>query len=216
MGDSEFKTLDDVLEAHKPEQASVSLCVDGQLNRRMQQIIEQARRAEADSEDGSLADNEAQQLYEQAEELREQVRAATVEFVFEAIGDRPWDKLVEEHPATKQQREDDSYGWDFNESTFQPVAIAASLISPEGVTVGKVDKLQDTLSKGQWRRLWGACLAANVGGYRDELGKDELATGLMRSIRGSLTTADNGASPDRSSSEESLAQTSPAGQGKTG
>lgn len=192
--------IDEVLEAHTPKQTSVELCIDGSINRRIQALLSEYERAQSD-DGGSLADDRAQDIYDRLSELREQARQSTVEFVFEAVGDLAWDRLIGEHQPTEDQREADDYHLDYDVDRFPPAAIAASLVEPEGVDTDRVSKLQEALSAGQWRQLWTACVSANTGG--DELGKDAAVTGLMNAIGSSSTTAPNGDSPAASSLAES-------------
>lgn len=175
--------IDEVLERHTPRQASVKLCLDGNLHREIAGLLEEA--AELEDSDSLAEDPRSQEIYDRLAELRDRAEDATVEFVFEAVSERAWETLRQDHPPTDEQREDLLV--DYNPDTFRAAAIAVSLVEPEGIDTESVEQLEDSLSVGQFAQLWRACREVNVGG--DELGKGGVVTGLMRHIDSSSTTA---------------------------
>lgn len=146
----------DVRQEHTPAVASASVCLDGALLAEIEQA--EAELESSRKENDSLAGGSAE-LADRVLELHEQAKAKERRFTFASIGARKWSDLLSNHPPTKDQRKE---GLDHNPDPFSRAAITASAVAPS-LTTEDVEWLSDHLSLGQYRRLWTACLAANVG-----------------------------------------------------
>jgi hypothetical protein len=149
----------DVKAAHKPLEASVAVCLDGELLSRIAEV-EARIPAEERDDDRENRTPVAPALKREADELREQAESDAVTFRFRSVGSKAWSDLLAQHPPSKEQRRET--GVDYNPDTFPQAAIQASCADP---TLDDEDAawLVEHLSLGQFRRLWTACLEANVG-----------------------------------------------------
>lgn len=141
-------------EQAKPYSASVDICPDMEL-------VAELERAEREVEE-----RRAEKMIEIPAELEAHVQALakSVEskmrtFTFQSIGRRNWRKLISEHPPTAEQREQDPE-LDHNPDTFPAAAFEASCIEPK-LSTEDAEWLTD-LPEGEFMRLWGACLKANL------------------------------------------------------
>lgn len=199
MAGKQRKSLSEVTARVKPNTATVRLSLRGDLAEEHERL---GRELEAlrGGEEGMSPDPAATELAQRIVDLEAQMRDDEVAFTFEAVGQKAWNDLLAAHPPTKDQR---SAGLDHNPETFAPAAIAASLVDPDPGedAVAEVEALADRLSLGQWSRLWGACLKANVSGG-DAPGESSAASAILRSSKPSSTTAARTASRAASSSDE--------------
>lgn len=156
-----------VLAAIKPKRKVVRLCLDGDLLAQLEAVERELLHAKV-KDSGENRTPQAPRIAREYEDLREQVVAAEVEFVFVAIGRRAWSDLMLAHPPTKQEQEEAKQQGmvaQFNAETFPIAAVAASCKQPAGMTVEAVEQLYAQLNDGQWLRLWTeGCLGANITG----------------------------------------------------
>jgi hypothetical protein len=135
-----------------PYSRDVEVCADGDLVARLEDL-------ERQREERSRGMLEAPtDLDEQIQALAEEVQSKTLKLTFRSIGRLRWRKLISEHPPTVEQKEQDE-GLDHNPETFPPVAFSASC---DALTEEQARWLCDNLPEGEFFRLWGACLAANL------------------------------------------------------
>lgn len=158
---------DDVLKAVKPVTRTVSICVDGELEDerlRLERQYRDAVKADDDAEDEAHT-MQAPALADALADLQARAKDATVDFTFKAIGRKAWTDLMAAHPPTDEQTKDlpEEAVLRWNPLEFPPAAIAASLSEPDGFDAVKVAELEQTLSEGQWKRLWSGCVIANEG-----------------------------------------------------
>lgn len=157
--------IDDVLKETRPVAHTVDVCVRGDLLAEISQL--RARLADVREDDRRLnRQPQAPALQERIQELQRQARDHSVTFRFQAIGNRAWSDLLKDHPPTTAQQKEALQAGDplqFNPETFPKAAIAASCTQPEGMTLAKVQELWERWNFDQCQKLWGACLAANVG-----------------------------------------------------
>jgi hypothetical protein len=150
------RTMADLRKRHTPATASARITLNSALLAEIERAEEQLE--EARKNDDSLAGGSAE-LARRVVELHEQAQKEEDTFTFQAVGARQWSDMLSQHPPSKEQRAE---GLDHDPDPFSRAAMAASAIEPK-LTAEDVDWLYDNLSLGQYRRLWGACLAANVG-----------------------------------------------------
>ena len=81
----------------------------------------------------------------------------TVTMTLQSIGQVAYNKLVEEHPPTREQQQ---RGQVFNIDTFAPALVAACSLRPK-LTVEQTTELQDdeNWSGGEFGDLYGRCMA---------------------------------------------------------
>lgn len=193
MGDRAKKSLGDVIAHVRPRTKTVRVCLRGDLaeqHERLEDELAEARRRDEQTNEPNQAPAIARQIAALEADIKEQ----SVDFTFQAIGKTAWSDLLAKHPPTKAQKE---LRLDHNPETFSTAAIAASLVDPGDVTLEQVEQLAEHLSLGQWRRIWEACIAANVDG--DDPGESSAASLLLRGSKPSSGTADHAASLEASS-----------------
>lgn len=133
---------------------------------------------------GGIGDPQAAPaIAEQLVALEAEIEGSARTFTFEAIGNRAWLDLIAEHPPSAEQRDE---GLDHDPSTFPRAAILASCVEPR-LSAEQVEVLENRLNLAQWRQLWQACLAANIG--NDSSPKSLAATAVLRRSGASSTTA---------------------------
>lgn len=128
--------------------------------------VEQGMMAKPETERAQQALDDASAEVESAET---EASGHLVDFVFESVSSTAWERLVTEHPATKDQAADPALqdrlgrGPTWNPSTFPIAAVAACLVEPNVETVAEVEKLKDSIPDIVWQQLWGAVLRVNRG-----------------------------------------------------
>jgi len=138
------------------DEVVVSVC----LNRRLFRAYVEAR--EAADRGGGDDDAEVKELLQAVVDAKQAVDEASKQFTFATVDYDRWQKLLEDHPPTDAQRDDNRY-LDYNPDTFPPVAVQAACVEPE-LSPKQVGLLQQKLPRDEWRRLWEAAWTANVGG----------------------------------------------------
>lgn len=134
---SKVTTYSELKSRKKPSTRKVLIALDDERADAFNELAYEYRAAEqayeSDRSDSALkADyNKKKKEYEKA---AADASDFTVEFTFRSIGRKPFEDLVLEHPATKEQIEsakkngDDEPGW--NPDTFMPALMAAAIVSP--------------------------------------------------------------------------------------
>lgn len=192
---SDSFSMAEVRQEHTPAVASASVCLDGALLAEIEQA--EAELEEAKGNDNGSIDSGTNGLADRVLELHDLAKAKERRFTFASIGARRWSDLLSDHPPTKEQRKE---GLDHDPDPFSRAAMAASAATPT-LTTDDLEWMSDNLSLGQYRRLWTACLAANVGVNGPKAQPSATATLLASATKS--RTALNGDSPDRSSLAES-------------
>lgn len=191
-------SIDDFLDAVEPRTVTVNVPVRGDLVQEIRDVSQELGRAIREDELHNLP-SRAPELQARLEQLNADLEADGVLFKFVGLSNREWSELLAAHPPSVEDR---ALGADYNPATFPVAAIAASCVEPEGVTPDKVEALADTVTLGVFRRLWDACLAANIG-VEDQAVPTTAAAidGLLASVVSSTTAADT-ESPTASSPAE--------------
>jgi hypothetical protein len=144
------------------DEQAVAVCFNRALYRR---FWEASDRLEQIHQPGMLTQtDEYLALAGEVVDLKRQVEADQADhtFVFATVPYSQWAKLLEDHPATPEQKADNKYA-DHNPDTFQPVALAASCVEP-GLTEDQAGWLREHLPRQEFERLVGAVWTVNVGG----------------------------------------------------
>lgn len=150
-------SLSDILEAAKPREASVTICVAGDLageHDRLTAELQSARAREVTSIEGNPR---AVELAQQITELQERMEAATFTFTFRALSSRDWSDLLASHPPREGQSEQ------FNAATF-PVALVKRCLVDPVAEAAEIDTLIGRLSDGAFERLFDTAWTANRSG----------------------------------------------------
>lgn len=155
-------TYDDWKKRRSKPRATAVLAADAGLHDQLQDVRRRAQAIRADAQADGMMDQpqDAIDLDEEARQLEERIRESGVEFVFEAMGHKPWSDLMAKHPPDDDQK---AKRFQYNPRSFEPAAIQASLVEPE-MTDAEFAEFFDDLNEGEFMELWSACLAANVSG----------------------------------------------------
>lgn len=114
----------------------------------------------------------------------------SIDVLIRSIGRKPWEKLIEGHPATDEQQNDfvqqqlrqgvppsraERLRW--NHETFPPAAIAACLVDPV-LTIDQAQEIWDSerWSQDELAKLFAGCVAVNETSGTAEWGKGSAAT----------------------------------------
>jgi hypothetical protein len=148
--------------AWQPTKVRATVCLDSDLVLEIERLEEQlARETRLDETTNRVA--VAPQIAADIMALREQAKAAEVEFVFASIGRRAYSDLIRSHPATDEQSEAAGARLLWNTDSFPPALLAASCVEPSGTDLAWWLRMYDQWGTGQVARLWQACLAAQGG-----------------------------------------------------
>lgn len=119
-----------------------------------------------------------QDLHNQVDTLKESIKNSAIKFVFQAIGRKRYDKLMEDYPPTKEQMvaaEKDGESITFNPDTFPFALIDACAIEPEHEPGELEEWLRDDPDE-EWNTaeitdLFHSAVGVNVNRNRVDLGK---------------------------------------------
>lgn len=190
-----MESIDDLLAKAQPRQATVRVCLRGDLLSEHDRLDADLRRRQQNgAEDQVLLD-----LADQIAAVEADIAEASAEFVLTNIGRARWTQLCAEHPATEEQRKELGRRVAQNPETFPHAAIAACCVAPEGLTPDKVRDLEDVVDVRTWSELWMTTLDLNVGGSAQ--GESEAASAVRRRLRPSSEQPAPTASAAASSSD---------------
>lgn len=149
------RKIGDIMAAARPREASVSICLSGDLaadaERIQGQIEALGSRTMASLSLGEVDPRAA--LESELAEIHELMRMNTETFRFRSIGSKPYSDLLAAHPGRTSDE-----AW--NPETFTPALISASAIDPE-MTPEELDGLLEVLNDEQGAQLWRAAFRAN-------------------------------------------------------
>ena len=151
-------TLADFLDGHRAPRKSARVTLRSDL------LADHAQ-AQADYQvalRGDLAENripEAPAIRARIAALEDEIGASEFTFTFKALPRGAYIALVKDHPA---RAEDTAAGLPFNADTFTPALLAACAVEPV-LSVADAEKVCDTLSAGQFDKVWTAVVAVNLG-----------------------------------------------------
>ncbi len=108
------------------------------------------------------------------EKCRAEARDATTTLVFQSIGRKRYDELIDEHPASAQQQADadaDDAVARYNPETFLPSLIAESMSEPK-LSFEEVQALFDEWNNAEVMQLVQTALEVNTVRRTVDMGKD--------------------------------------------
>lgn len=157
-GKSTMKNFKAMLAGAKLPEATVMICLRGDLAADHEAAERELERAEKQSAD-SLAGSGVGDLVDRIEALEAEMREHSYEFRFRALPRREWQVLVAEHPPRKGEDGapvlTDRIG--VNAETFYDAIIRACLVDPEltdeefeQLTASLTDRQYDELSDAAW------------------------------------------------------------------
>lgn len=123
--------------------------------------------------------------------VRQDATGKTMELTFRSIGREPWEKLIEDHPATDEQQQValdeqlkrgvpptrcERLRWNYD--LFPPAAIAACCVDPADVTLEEATEwwTSEKWSADELTKVMAACIAVNESSGTAEWGKGSAAT----------------------------------------
>lgn len=171
-------SLEDVIGQARPPEASVALCLRGDLAGRHEELVRQLgqSRDAGDWVPDTLSDaNPNVELAGQIRDLEAEMAEHQTVFRFRGVGQHAWRELVRAHPARTGVHPPET---NFNADTFPAALIAASLYDPQVASVQQVERLLSVLTQGQLDQLVITAFAVNTGS--GEIPKSELALATIR------------------------------------
>lgn len=182
------------------QQASCTIQLDGSIVRQLEELRDAYRGAQRYDSKHNEPDT-APGIARRINELLEQARASEVTFTFRSIPTAKFDKLVNSHPITKEQRQQIKDAGQvppsFNPETFPPALIAAASHDPKISPEEASDLWQDEgWSTGELLRLFNTAFQINQGVQDVPFGR--LASVTTPSTEQLLSTAPSMESPDQS------------------
>lgn len=147
----ELHELDALLDAARLPEATVDICLRGDLVAEWEQAEKQLR----DAHNGSartLAGGsvEEAELAKRVRELEEEMRGSTISVKLRAMRRPDWAKLVADHPPRKGNDGDKQL--QINQETFYDALIAASIVEP-ALDAERTQRFLDALSDAQFDKL---------------------------------------------------------------
>jgi len=121
------QTLADIQKKKKAVTKTVAIQIDGEIANEIA-ALRSLHSAARDADRLSNDSDTAPKVQTQIDKLLKKSQKSIVVFTFKSIGRFNYDKLVSEHPPTKEQKAD---GADFNAETFPPTLVAAACSDPE-------------------------------------------------------------------------------------
>ena len=122
----------------------------GRIEQLQRELADCAQTVGASDDDGHI--ERARELAEQITQAEQALQASRVTFRFRSLPRADWSRLVIEHPATDEERQQHPGVPDVVGESFWPAAIAACAESPE-LTVDQAQQMGETLRTDDWDRL---------------------------------------------------------------
>lgn len=193
--------IDEVIASAKLPEKTIPMVLRGDLQAEWEDLERQLR-AEEDSDDNvSLAGNpKARELSERMEKLAETMREHEVVFRFRGLSSKAYSDLLTQHRAPEDKRDEAVDGMDWD--TFPAALIAACAVDP-AMTLQQAERLNEAVSHRQWDDLFATAMACNRAQVSVPFSLS--ASAIRAATAPSSKQPEPGASPARSSSDESLA-----------
>lgn len=189
------RTVDEFLGGYQPPRLTVTVTRRADLLAELNAAADRREHLKVDT-DLLNGGSEARDLEAEMERLADEIAASAFAFEFEALGAGAYQELLDRHPPLPQQRKD---GAAFNPATFPQALIAACSVNPE-ITVEQAEQLMDALSEHQFKKLWAAAVAVNIG---DDSAPKFVRSSLLADAAETLSdTPLSTLFPDQSSSDE--------------
>ena len=146
-----------IADSRLPEK-TMRLCLRGDLVADHEQLVRETAKAKPAAD--SLAGPAATDTDTRLEQLREQMRDATITIRMRALPRRRWQQLMDSHPAAAADNEQQpTYGYD--PEAFFAAVIPESIVEPQ-LTAEQWTKLADVLTESQYGELADLVNALNI------------------------------------------------------
>ncbi|HKS46353.1 MAG TPA: hypothetical protein VJT49_14830 [Amycolatopsis sp.] len=145
----ELHEIDALLDAAKPPEARIPLCLRADLASRHEELDQRLTEL-ASRPNATLADLEQATLAQEIRAVEQQMADSTVTVLLRAVPRPDFRKLAAEHPPREEHAGDRVLG--FNQETFYEALIALCLVEP-ALDRPRVDRLLGKLNDGQYSAL---------------------------------------------------------------
>lgn len=144
------KDLDALLGAARLPESTVPLCLRGDLQAEWETLERQLAEAKQRGDRRLVGSPEEAALARQLRDLEAQMQDSTITLRLRALPRREFMKLVEKHPARKDNQVDRMVG--VNQATFYDALIGACIVEPE-IDEERLTRLLDALTDAQFNKL---------------------------------------------------------------
>jgi hypothetical protein len=191
--------MEEIMSVKKPTQRSTRICLRPDLVEELNNL--HAKNFDRSSRFKSLAEAPPDTRYQEAiEALQAEIEEATVTFVFQGVGRRNFELMMQAHPPTDEQQErhkaDTGEDLVWNTDTFPPALVAASSLTPK-ISKEEAVKIFEDWDGPDLLDIFNAAFAANQSKVNAPFFKRDI--GEILSSDSSLITALNEESPIQSS-----------------
>jgi len=153
------QTLADIQKKKKAVTKTVAIQIDGEVANKIA-ALRSLHTAARDADRLSNDSDTAPKIQTQIDKLLKKAEKSIVVFTFKSIGRLNYDKLVSEHPPTKEAKKE---GADFNAETFPPALISAACTDPEIALEEAVDMFDSSdWNNAELRALFFGALEVNT------------------------------------------------------
>jgi anti-sigma factor RsiW len=144
--------VSEILAGAKRQRDSLSICLDGELDAAYRHAVEALDEAKKQAQrEDSLASAGVSQARERLAGLREQMKAATVTFVVEAVGRKRWTELLAEHPPREGNNGDALVR--FDQDGMAEALLAEGIVEPKLTDDQRTHLFEELLTEGQYNDL---------------------------------------------------------------
>jgi hypothetical protein len=158
-----MEDIDALIDGITPVQASVDLCLRGELYAELDRLVDELERLsewKPGEGDGLAPVDPRNALREQINNLREEMLGSSKRFVFQAIGDKDASDILANHPAPKNEQGEPVYpGYDWHPQTYPVAIVAAASLDPK-LTEAQAGRLFDKLNLDQRNEMFAGALRA--------------------------------------------------------
>lgn len=174
------KSFADIKKRKKPVVKKVEIALDGDRADEFNEArssLERVTEALKDSPGSRALEAEKLELEAQVEKLRAEIEDDVVVFAFRSVGRLKYEELLEECKPTQKQKDDAltqglaEPAW--NDDTFPPALMAASIVEPEDMTAEDIYDIWDSedWNQAELASLFLAAIQANAERKVLDLGK---------------------------------------------
>lgn len=156
-----MSTVKDILKKAKLREATEDVCLRGDLAGQYDGLEKALAQLPKSNKLGG--DPARQRIAAEMERLRAEMQDGTVEFKLRALGDTPYQELVDAHPPRRDGDEVDEGDAEvgYNRATFYRALVQACTVTPELDTDDWALLFTTGLSRGQFIKLRNAVLMVN-------------------------------------------------------
>ncbi len=151
--------IDVLINEIKPSEASIDLCLRGDLLSEFDTLGRQMAEFDDWKADSLSAVDPRTPIRARLAELRELMKASTRTFVFRSLGEQGYSDLLAKHPSPKNDKGEEEYA--FNPRTFPVALVAACAIEPS-MSLKQAEQLFDRLNLDQRNVVFDGAMRANM------------------------------------------------------